>query len=189
MNIAEEMVCATLNAIVKNRAADLQTLNITLDVPTQPFPRITYDEVVDMLATYDTFSWGDDLGSEEEKIVGENIEELFYFITKYPLATKPFYAMPTEDQRYARAFDLAFNGIEIASGAQRIHHPTLLEQRLSQLGMNVDHFADYLKAFHYGIPPHGGFGFGIERFLMELLNLGNIRECILFPRDKKRLSP
>ena len=79
--------------------------------------------------------------------------------------------------------------MEIASGAQRIHDYELLIKRMDELGMNKENFADYLKAFRYGMPPHGGFGYGIERFLMRLLNLKNIRECILFPRDRKRLRP
>jgi len=93
--------------------------------------------------------------------------------------------MPDGD--YARAFDMACNGTEISSGAQRIHEYGMLVERMKELGMNTDNFSEYLKAFRYGMPPR--FGFGIERFLMEVLDLGNIRECILFPRDKKRISP
>jgi len=93
------------------------------------------------------------------------------------------------DGEYARAFDMACNGTEISSGAQRIHDYEMLKNRIKELGMNVENFSEYLKAFRYGMPPHGGFGFGIERFLMEVLDLGNVRECILFPRDKKRISP
>ena len=127
------------------------------------------------------------MGIDEEKLLSKHINEDFYFITKFPLETKPFYAMP--EGKYARAFDLEYRGVEISSGAQRIHDKELLEKRLKELNMNVDNFKDYLKAFQYGMPPHGGFGFGIERFLMKMLNLGNIRECIFFPRDKKRISP
>lgn len=115
------------------------------------------------------------------------MNEEFYFITRFPLKAKPFYAMP--DGEYARGFDLEYNGTEIASGAQRIHQEELLKKRLKELKMNVENFKEYLKAFQYGMPPHGGFGFGIERFLMEVLDCGNIRECIFFPRDKKRISP
>ena len=83
--------------------------------------------------------------------------------------------MPADDERYARAFDLEFRGMEIASGAQRIHQYDLLLQRMRAHGMNADNFEDYLAAFRYGMPPHGGFGYGIERFLMRALNLDNIR--------------
>ena len=80
-------------------------------------------------------------------------------------------------------------GVEMASGSQRINDVNLLIDRLKKCGLNPDDFQSYLKAFKYGMPPHGGFGFGIERFLMELLDIQNIRECILFPRDRTRLTP
>ena len=112
----------------------------------------------------------------------------FYFITKYPIEAKPFYTMP-EGNKYSRGFDLACKGVEIASGSQRIHDVELLKKRIKACGLNPKDFESYLKAFRYGMPPHGGFGFGIERFLMELLDIQNIRECILFPRDRTRLTP
>ncbi|HDS58687.1 MAG TPA: aspartate--tRNA(Asn) ligase [Thermoplasmatales archaeon] len=189
MAVAEGVVHASLEAMAAERAEELALLNVELEVPRLPFPRITYDRAVEMVAEEKDFTWGQDLGTEEEKMVGRKMEAPFYFITKYPLEAKPFYAMPDDDGRMARGFDLACRGTEIASGAQRIHDPALLEKRLRQLDMNVDNFADYLRSFRYGMPPHGGFGSGIERFLMEALHLGNIRECILFPRDQKRISP
>jgi len=152
-----------------------------------PYPRITYDEVVELLKKEIDFKWGDDLGTDEENLLAEKLDYDLYFITKFPVEAKPFYAM--FDGKYARAFDLEFKGMEIASGAQRIHDYELLIKRMDELGMNKENFEDYLKAFRYGMPPHGGFGYGIERFLMRLLDLKNIRECILFPRDRKRLRP
>ncbi|RLF37821.1 MAG: aspartate--tRNA(Asn) ligase, partial [Thermoplasmata archaeon] len=135
--------------------------------------------------------WGDDFGSREEreigKIMGEKGNEM-YFITEYPLDCKPFYTMPKDDN-LSRSFDLGCKGMEIASGSQRIHDVNLLIERLRANGLNPKDFEDYLKAFRYGMPPHGGFGLGIERLLMVLLDLANIRECILFPRDRTRLHP
>jgi aspartyl-tRNA synthetase len=90
---------------------------------------------------------------------------------------------------YARAFDLDCKGMEIASGSQRINDIKLLKERMNAFSIDASKFDDYLKAFRYGMPPHGGFGFGIERFLMAVLDLENIRECILFPRDRKRITP
>jgi len=94
-----------------------------------------------------------------------------------------------DGEKYSRGFDLECKGIEISSGSQRIHDVAMLTERLKACGLNPEDFEAYLKAFRYGMPPHGGFGFGIERFLMELLELNNIRECILFPRDRTRLTP
>ena len=113
---------------------------------------------------------------------------LFYFITSYPIEAKPFYTMPAGD-KLSRSFDLGCKGVELASGSQRIHNLDLLKKRIKACGLNTKDFEAYLKAFKFGIPPHGGFGFGIERFLMELLDIKNIRECILFPRDRTRLTP
>ena len=187
MRIAEEMTEYAIQKIMDECSKELEILHAKIDTPSVPYPRITYDEVVELLKKEIDFKWGDDLGTDEENLLAEKLDYDLYFITKFPLEAKPFYAM--FDGKYARAFDLEFKGMEIASGAQRIHDYELLIKRMDELGMNKENFADYLKAFRYGMPPHGGFGYGIERFLMRLLDLKNIRECILFPRDRKRLRP
>jgi len=187
MRIAEEMTEYAIQKIMDECSKELEILHAKIDAPSVPYPRITYDEVVELLKKEIDFKWGDDLGTDEENLLAEKLDYELYFITKFPLEAKPFYAM--FDGKYARAFDLEFKGMEIASGAQRIHDYELLIKRMDELGMNKENFEDYLKAFRYGMPPHGGFGYGIERFLMRLLDLKNIRECILFPRDRKRLRP
>ncbi len=171
---------------------ELSILNTKISVPKLPFLRIEYDEAINKLQDKNSdIKWGEDLGTDEERLLGDimkknNVE--FYFITKYPIESKPFYTMP-EGDKYSRGFDLACKGVEIASGSQRIHEITLLQERMKECDLNPKDFESYLKAFKYGMPPHGGFGFGIERFLMELLDIQNIRECILFPRDRTRLTP
>lgn len=187
MKIAEEMTNYAMEKILDENSKELEILNVEIDLPSLPYARIKYDEVVDILRREIDFKWGDDLGTDEENLLAKHIDEKLYFITKFPLEAKPFYAM--SDGKYARAFDLEFKGMEIASGAQRIHNYDTLIERMNTLGMNIEAFEEYLKAFRYGMPPHGGFGYGIERFLMRFLNLGNIRECILFPRDRKRIKP
>jgi len=171
---------------------ELAILHKNISIPKLPFVRIEYDEAINKLQDKNSdIEWGQDLGTDEERLLGvimkeNNIE--FYFITKYPIKSKPFYTMP-EGDKYSRGFDLACKGVEIASGSQRIHEITLLQERMKACDLNPKDFESYLKAFKYGMPPHGGFGFGIERFLMELLDIQNIRECILFPRDRTRLTP
>ena len=171
---------------------ELEILDKKIAVPKLSFTRIPYDEVIHKLhERKSSIEWGQDLGAEDEKLLGEIMKEdgkEFYFITRYPLESKPFYTMP-EGEKYSRGFDLECKGVEIASGSQRIHDVELLKKRLVACDLNPKDFEAYLKAFRYGMPPHGGFGFGIERFLMELLDIKNIRECILFPRDRTRLTP
>jgi aspartyl-tRNA synthetase len=191
MKILEELVQAMwIKASEMNNESSLFEKKLT--IPDVPFPRLKYDSVVEILQKNDSdIQWGQDLGSEDERLLGQIMKEKgveFYYITKYPLEAKPFYTMPFEE-KYSCGFDLECKGVEIASGSQRIHEISLLEKRIKDLGMNVKDFASYLHSFKYGMPPHGGFGFGIERFMMELLDIQNIRECILFPRDKTRIYP
>jgi nondiscriminating aspartyl-tRNA synthetase len=171
---------------------ELATLKKTVTIPTLPFVRIPYDAVVYKIQQLQSpIQWGMDLSTEDERLLGDIMKKDgidFYFITKYPLESKPFYTMP-EGEKYSRSFDLECKGVEISSGSQRIHNVALLIERLKAKALDPKDFDAYLKAFRYGMPPHGGFGFGIERFLMELLELSNIRECILFPRDRSRLTP
>jgi len=187
MKVAEGLTNAIIQKILEENSRELEVLGVKVDLPSLPYPRIKYDEVVEILQREMDFKWGDDLGTDEENLLAKHLDYEIYFITRFPLEAKPFYAMPSG--KYARAFDLEFKGMEISSGAQRIHDYEMLVSRMEEMGMKVENFKDYLNAFRYGMPPHGGFGYGIERLLMRLLNRSNIRECILFPRDRKRLRP
>jgi nondiscriminating aspartyl-tRNA synthetase len=171
---------------------ELAVLKKTIAIPTLPFTRVPYDEAVTMIQKHGSqITWGQDLSTEDEKLLGDLMAKQgkeFYFITRYPLVSKPFYTMP-EGEKHSRGFDLECKGVEVSSGSQRIHDLVLLTERLRACNLDPKDFEAYLNAFRYGMPPHGGFGFGIERFLMELLDIQNIRECILFPRDRTRLTP
>lgn len=171
----------------------LETLEKEVSVPELPLKRITYDEALDLLTERDVdLSWGQDLGTEAERELGKEIKEKYgvemYFITKYPIQIKPFYTMIDEREEYSRAFDLGYKGVEISSGSQRIHDYDLLVERIKYHGLSPEDFEYYLKCFQYGMPPHGGFGLGIDRIMMQLLDLA-IREVVLFPRDRQRLTP
>ena len=105
----------------------------------------------------------------------------------YPLEAKPFYTMPFEE-KLSRSFDLEYKGVEISSGGQRVHQVDILEKQIKKKGLKTDDFDFYLSVFRYGMPPHGGFGFGIDRIMMQMLDVA-IREVVLFPRDRHRLTP
>jgi nondiscriminating aspartyl-tRNA synthetase len=113
----------------------------------------------------------------------------FIFISHFPITKRPFYTFEDEsDPGYAKGFDLLFRGIEITTGAQRIHDYDMLVASMQKKGLNPDKFSFYLQAFKYGMPPHGGFGMGLERVTAKLLNLENVKEATLFPRDLNRID-
>jgi aspartyl-tRNA synthetase len=193
MDVVEELVLAIIRDIRENCSEHLEGFNIEIKEPKTPFPRITYEEALEMLDEAGLkVPFGEDLSTESEKKLGELMLEKgwsMYFVTKFPLRIKPFYTMPDRDPRFSNSFDLEFKGREMVSGSQRIHDYDLLVKMIKEKGLNPQGFKTYLEAFKYGMPPHGGFGLGVERFLMLLLGLPNIREAVLFPRDRKRLEP
>ncbi len=135
-----------------------------------------------------------DLAPEHERLLGawalEEHGSDFLFVTGYPLAKRPFYTHPDPvDPRYTNGFDLLFRGLELVTGGQRLHRHADYLAALESRGMSPEPFADYLKVFRYGMPKHGGFAIGIERFLMQLLGLPNVRLAAIFPRDLNRLTP
>jgi nondiscriminating aspartyl-tRNA synthetase len=114
----------------------------------------------------------------------------FLFIEGYPAAARPFYTHPDPERPgYTRGFDLLFRGLELVTGGQRLHRYEDYIDALSRRGIDPDPFAGYLQAFRFGMPPHGGFAIGLERFVARLLGIDNLREATLFPRDLARLTP
>ena len=202
---SEEDVMQIVEGVMRsviNRACEcseyLEAVGRTIEAPgSKPFRRVTYDNALEMLgAEGKNIPWGEDIDTEGEKLLGKLIKEKFnedlFFITKYPLKIKPFYTMPDDiddpELKYSRAFDLEYKGTEICSGSQRLHIYDLLVERLKFWKLNPDNFKSYLDAFRFGMPPHGGFGLGIDRIMMQLLDM-NVREVVLFPRDRHRLTP
>ncbi len=196
MGVLEVAVRDIWQAVADENKAELALLDVTVKVPELPLPRVTYDEAVKLVndsgKLAKAMEWGEDLSSEAERILGGIMEERgfeFYFITRYPEAIKPFYVNVEDGTPLSRSFDLDHKGLEITSGAQREHNPAKLAARIAEKGLDASDFEGYLKAFRFGMPPHGGFGLGIDRLTMELLGLENVREGVLFPRDRTRLSP
>lgn len=152
-------------------------------------PEIHFTEAKLMLA-----GDGDDLTPEEERRLGAWAQEQhasdFVFVTGYPMTKRPFYTHPDPGRpTHSRSFDLLFRGTELVTGGQRLHRHADYVAALAGRGMSGEPFAAYLGAFACGMPPHGGFAIGLERLLMQLLGLANIRLATLFPRDLTRLAP
>lgn len=193
MKVIEGLVVAMINGVRERCSQQLDILKKEIPEPKTPFPMLQYEEVLKTLKDEGMkIPFGEDLTTETEKRLGEIMKEKgheLYFVTKYPLKIKPFYTMPDANPTYSNSFDLEYGGREIVSGSQRVHEHDLLVERIKKKGLNPESFKSYLSAFKYGMPPHGGFGLGIERFLVLLLDLPNIREAALFPRDRRRLEP
>lgn len=159
----------------------------------RPFPRITFATAEGWLGRP---AAGRDFSTEDEKAIGERVgRELgapFYFLTDYPTAVKAstFYAWRRDDDPSLTGyFDLGYRGLEVASGGRREHRLDRLLENLRGAGLDPGRFAGYLEAFRFGMPPHGGWGLGVDRLVQGLLDLPNIREARLFPRDRYRLEP
>lgn len=166
-------------------------------VPSEvPIPRIPLSEAFTILKEKYSkeISDGEDIDSEGERLIGEYAKEQygsdFVFLTQYPTAVRAFYSLPNqENPKLSESFDLVFRGLEIASGAQRVHDPDQLIAIMRSRGLDPETFKDYIDIFKYGAPPHGGWGLGSERIVQKLLGLSSIKEAILYPRDVKRLAP
>ncbi len=191
MELLEEAVVGAYRDVAENCSYQLDVLGLDLLVPSLPFRRITYTEALELASKKAgvKMQWGDDLDTETEKFLGESIGE-HYFLTDWPSSIKPYYTLPYEDQpEVCRGFDLMHPRMELASGAQRVHSYDLLVARIKDKGLDPDGFEFYLKAFRYGMPPHAGWGLGLSRLVMTMLNLENIRDAVIFPRDRRRLVP
>lgn len=185
----------TMNLLEKEYSKELKLLNITLpDV--EKIPYVRFDEAKRLVSEKYNRKIRNpfDLEPEEEELIGKYFKEEynadFVFVTHYPSKKRPFYAMDDpEDTRYTLSFDLLYHGLEITTGGQRIHDLNMLEEKIQAKGMTEEGLEQYLDAFRFGMPPHGGLGIGLERLTMQLLGEDNVREACLFPRDMSRLEP
>jgi aspartyl-tRNA synthetase len=184
LNVLERMVVYVLKELKKE--VDLQ-----LKIPELPLRRVTYDEALKLLAKAGIeVKWGDDLEDAQESALGDILAKEgceWYFITKYPSKMKPFYIM--QDGKISRGIDLDFRGMELASGGQREHRHDVLVKVMKEKGLNPNDFKFYLDAFRWGMPTHGGIGFGVDRFVAQIAKLPDVQETILFPRTPEKLVP
>ncbi|MFW6110923.1 MAG: aspartate--tRNA(Asn) ligase [Thermoproteota archaeon] len=190
MHLLELLIQHICMTVKETCQQELKTLNHDLQVPDVPFKRLKYDEVLQELNSKGiTISWGEDIPTSAFRTLGE-MYPYCYFITHWPTDSKSFYIQPEIDNpEICESFDLMWSWIELASGGTRIASKEQLVQRLKKKGLNPDSFKYHLKAFDYGMPPHAGWGVGLERLIMMLTGKQNIREVTLYPRDQFRLTP
>ena len=156
------------------------------------FPRLKYSELIERFRNIgEKVRWGDDISPQLiKKLDDDRLNNNFYFITDWPTAAKPFYVKENQDDsKICESFDLMYGSLEISSGSTRISNKEILIDRMKKKGLNLNSFDYHLRIFSYGVPPHAGCGIGLERLLMTLTKIDNIRDAILYPRDIDRLAP
>jgi nondiscriminating aspartyl-tRNA synthetase len=189
--VLRDVIAGMVTAVDERASAAVQLLGV--DVPAVPaeFPLLHFRDALRLVgAPADE----PDLSPAHERALGAWAKEVhdsdFVVVEGYPTAHRAFYSHPDPaEPRWSRSFDLIFRGMELVSGAQRLHRYADYVEVLEQRGLALEPYAGYLEAFRYGVPPHGGFAIGLERWTGRLVEAENIREVTLFPRDLHRLSP
>lgn len=200
MIMLEKFIKYVIKSLKENNPKEIAELeldsniinNVMIDnTGTESFPRYKYSDMIETLReSGERIRWGDDISPqlinklEDEKLNG------FYFIVDWPSSTKPFYVKEKiSDPKICESFDLMYGSLEISSGSTRISNKDILVNRMKKKGLNLNSFDYHLRIFDYGVPPHAGCGIGLERLLMTITKVDNIRDTILYPRDIDRLSP
>jgi len=186
MDIMAECLKYIIKKVVEVNFKDLELLGVELKIPEVKY--MTFIEVKEFMKKENIQMGEDDLSIDAEKKLGELYPDTIIFVHDWPISGKPFYIMP-KGEGLSRGFDAIYNGIEITSGGQRVHIPEILEKQLKERDLDLKDFKGYIDSFRFGAPPHAGWGMGLERITMLLLNLKNIREVTLFPRDRDRITP
>ncbi|HOG46508.1 MAG TPA: aspartate--tRNA(Asn) ligase [Anaerolineae bacterium] len=196
MGVLSGVMRAIVGHLGAHHEQDLALLEAAPPHVPEAIPEVYFPEALEMIwrETGRDVRGEPDLAPEDERWLGEWARERYesdwVFVTGYPMAKRPFYTHPNPaDPAYSNSFDLLFRGTELVTGGQRLHRYEDYVAALEARRLNPEDFAGYLEAFRHGMPPHGGFAIGLERFLMQLLGLANIRETTLFPRDLTRLAP
>ena len=205
MGVQERMIHHIWSEVAANDQGLLDVVNeyrarrdqepVSVEVPSVPFPRISYCEAIEIVkAGVGEIEWGDDIESHHCDIIAAEYPG-FHFIPRWPMSMKPFYIHHKEEEKglsggqLSRGFDLNYGRDEMTSGGQREHRVDVLEQNLRNMGLEPADFTFYTDGFRYGAPPHAGWGLGVARLLMVLTGSGNVREVVLFPRDRSRVTP
>lgn len=196
MGVLNRVLIGIMATIAERAGRELDLLKIALPIVPPKIPVIHFTEALELIyrETGEDARNEPDLAPAHERWLGEWAQRThdsdFLFVVGYPTAKRAFYTHP-DPQRpiYSNGFDLLFRGLELVSGGQRLHRYDDYIAVLQERGMAQESFGGYLEAFKHGMPPHGGFGIGLERLIGRLAEVPNIRETTLFPRDLHRLTP
>jgi aspartyl-tRNA synthetase len=195
MRLEEEMIVHGVERATKDCADELALLKVDLKAPKVPFPEVRFPEVYEILdALGRKLPRGQDIDEQSQRALAEHVKEEtgseFFFLNRFPSAAKPFYVMKVDDEpEFARSVDLVYKGLELSSGGQREHRHDRIIAQIREKGFDLKGLEWFTEPFRFGVPPHGGYSFGIERFAAYLLGIENIKETVLFPRDPERLIP
>ncbi len=197
MSFQERWLAYVLGVVKETHGEQIaQTFDTALVVPEVPFPRIALDHAKELLreSGHEAPPAGHDLDPPSERALSALVKERdgheFTFVTDYPTSVRPFYHMRYEDRpTVTKSFDLLWRGIELTTGAQREHRYERLLEQAREKKVEVEPIQYYLDFFRFGAPPHGGFGFGLTRLLMQMLGQENVREVTFLYRGPHRLEP
>ncbi|TXT67138.1 MAG: Aspartate--tRNA(Asp/Asn) ligase [Promethearchaeota archaeon] len=188
----EGLIHNVIKDIRQNEMDALKFLNMEdiTTVPEIPFPRYTYEEIIDLVNDKFNMSleFGEDIPTEAYRQLDAELPG-YYYITHWPMSIKPFYIMPSKNPKYSESFDLQKGWLELTSGGTRVHNRAMLEQALIDKGLNPESFKAHLEIFDYGMPPHAGVGLGIARWVAIICGLDDVREAVMYPRTPDRLAP
>ena len=196
MAVLTDTIASMLAAVERDAAGALALLGLELPKVPQPIPDVHFLDAQAMItaATGEDLSNEPDLSPANERWLGEWAKREhgsgFLFVRGFPMSKRPFYTHPDPERPgFAAGFDLLFRGMELVTGGQRLHRYQDYVDALVGRGEDPENYAAYLMAFKHGMPPHGGFAIGLERWVAQLVDAPNVRETTLFPRDLNRLSP
>jgi aspartyl-tRNA synthetase len=195
MRVQEQMAGYGIERVIRDCPGELETLKVSLEVPKTPFPELSFPEVYSSLKKLGKeLPRNQDIDEASQRALAEQVKKEtgsdFFFLNRFPSASKPFYVMKVdEDPEFARSVDLVYKGLELSSGGQREHREEKIVAQIKEKGLNVESLRWFTEPFRYGVPPHGGYSFGIERFVAYMLGIQNIKEAVLFPRDPDTLQP
>jgi len=190
MDVLESIIIDVFKNTHANCKTEQKEIGHEIKVPDSPFERITYTQALDELSSLDIkLEFGEDLQDAHLRSLGEKHKE-FFFLTDWPMKLKPFYIHERDDDpTLSRSFDLQYGYLELSSGGRRLHNPEQLKSRLKEQDLDPASFEEHLKTFGWGMPPHSGWGMGLDRLMTVLTGIDNVREVTLYPRDPDRLKP